>query len=304
MPLWDTYSGHALALLSALSFAAANLFVARTTVSGGDKGVMFSICVTVAMSGLLWLAIEAGSTRVEMTPGAWLGVIWFAVAGLFAMVFGRSLVFESIRRLGVPRASAVKRLNPFFAVLLAGLILAEPLTAVDKLGMAAIAVAFGLLIGESFRGSGGIDTAPPATAYLFGIFGALSYAFAYVLRKLGLELLPAPALGTLVSAVTGLAVFMALSIVSGRYRGYLGNVVSHLDRWIVGAAIMVSIGQILLFAALALAAVSTVVMIASLEIFFSIFLSVVVLRSERTPSAAVLGAAGLAMIGVVLVSAG
>lgn len=301
--LLDTYPGEALALLSALSFAGANIFVARTTVSGGDKGVMFSIFVTVGMSGLLWLALESGTTGVLMSPAAWTGLAWFAIAGLFAMVFGRSLVFESIRRLGVPRATAVKRLNPFFSVLLAGMVLAEPLTAIDGVGMLAIAVAFGLLVRESFRRHGGAEAPPPPAAYLFGIFGAFAYACAYVLRKLGLELLPAPALGTFVSAVSGLATFLALALVSGRYRGYLGNVVLHLDRWILGAAIMVSLGQILLFAALALAAVSTVVMIASLEIFFSIFLSVVVLRSERRPSPAVLGAAALAMAGVVLVAA-
>ena len=66
---------------------------------------------------------------------------------------------------------------------------------------------------------------------------------------------------------------------------------------------LVSMGQILMFAALAYESVSTVVMISSLEIFFSIFLSSYVLRAEPRPGALILLSAALAFLGVLLVAA-
>jgi drug/metabolite transporter (DMT)-like permease len=296
--------GQFLALCSAISFSLANNFISRTTQSAGDKGVMFSILVTAGLSLVLWLALEAGDTGWPNGQEAWQGLGWFALAGLLAMVFGRTLVFESIRRLGVTRSTAVKRLNPFFAVVLAAVFLSEPISNLDKIGMTAIALSFGLLIRESLSQRGSLGDAPPSLAYLFGVFGALAYALAYVARKAGLNGLEAPALGTLVSALTGLAVFLTMALFFQSHRRNVAQVFSTLDRWIVIGAIMVSLGQILLFAALAFETVATVVLIASLEIFMSIFLSVVVFKREARPSLAVGCAALLAMGGVGLVAFG
>ncbi|MBD3677933.1 MAG: EamA family transporter [Rhodobacteraceae bacterium] len=286
--------------MSAASFAFANNFISRTSRSGGDKGVMFSVLVTMGISAVLWLLLEAGRTQAELSVD---GLLMFAFAGLAAMVFGRTLVFESIRRLGVTRSTAVKRLNPFFSALLAALLLAEPITRFDGWGMVAIALAFALLIRESVRQKGKLAVeAPPPVAYLFGVFGALAYASAYIARKAGLEVMPSPAFGTFFSASVGFTVFAALAVVSPRHRSNFRGMFRHLDKWIVAAAVMVSFGQIFLFAALAYERVTTVVMIASLEIFISILLSVFLFRSERLPSPAVALAAILAMAGVGLVA--
>ncbi|WP_375257236.1 EamA family transporter [Citreimonas sp.] len=297
--------GQILAVCSAVSFALANVFISRTTRSGGDKGVMFSVLVTMAFSGALWLLLEAGGGGLSDAPDFWRGFGWFVFAGVSAMVFGRSLVFESLRRLGVTRATAVKRLNPFFSVALAAVFLSEAITPRGAAGMAAIAIAFAVLIHQSFRDRGKLNVQSPApSSYLFGLGGAMAYAVAYVARAAGLDHMPAPAFGTFVSAVSGFVVFAGIAVVSTRYRGYFANIFSSLDRWIVLGAIMVSGGQILLFAALAYESVSTVVMIASVEIFFSIILSVLVFRSESAPRWPVLAAAALAMVGVVLVATG
>lgn len=302
MALTDPQAGQLLALASAASFALGNNCISRTGSSGGDKGVMFSVLVTMLISLALWLGQGAAATGVG--PGDAPALGWFALAGLLAMVFGRSLVFESIRRLGVTRATAVKRLNPFFAVILAGLFLGESLGRADLAGIAAIALGFALLVRDSFRRRGRLRVAaPPPSSYLFGVAGALAYAGAYVTRKFGLGLMPEPAFGTFVSALAGFAVFALLALVSPRYRSHFRGIFAHLDRWILASAVMVSFGQILLFAALAYEKVSTVVMIASTEIFLSIFLSVVVFRAEARPGPSILLAAGLVMAGVLLVAA-
>lgn len=298
------YLGEFYALLSALAFALFNVTVASSGKSRGDKGVLFSVIVTILLSLVLFLVVERDRVHLLSDRAALAGLAAFAAAGVCAMALGRTLVFESIRRLGPTRASAVKRLNPFFSVLLAAIILTEPVAILDLAGLLAIAVAFALLVRESLGRARAGDRSAGPSAYAIGAAAALAYAFAYIFRKLGLESVDAPALGTLVSALAGLAAFGVLAVMSAHYRPMFTNVFRHLDRIVIVSAVMVSVGQILMFAALAHASVTVVVMISSLEIFFSIFLSAVILRTEPVPGPVVLLAAGLAVSGVLLVAAG
>lgn len=299
----SAYTGEILALFSALSFALFNVTISRTRRSGGDKGVLFSVIVTILFSGALFVLLEAGRVPLSGEEGIAAGLFWFAFAGVSAMAFGRTLVFSSIRRLGATRASAVKRLNPFFSVLLAALILSEPVTGPDLAGLGAIAVAFLILVRGSLRHAARAPEAGPL-AYGIGAAAAFAYAVAYVGRKLGLAEMPAPALGTFVSALAGFATFAVLAVFSRAYRPMFRGVFRNVDRPILLSALFVSVGQVLMFAALAYAPVSTVVMISSLEIFFSIFLSWLVFRTETRPDGAVLVSASLAVCGVLLVASG
>jgi len=302
----DPQTGQLLALLSATSFAGGSVFVAKGATGRGDRGVMFSVLVTIIFSCAAWLVVEGGSVGQVDSDHWWAGMAWFILAGILAMVFGRTLVFASIRHLGVMRSSAVKRLNPFFSVLLAFLFLSEPITGWDGFGMLTIAVAFALLLRRSWRTSAGKHPAdrPPPVQYVWGVCSALSYAFAYIARKTGLGIIDAPAFGTMISAVSGFAFFIIAALFTHQYRENLRNIFTNLNRWLVLAAIFVSLGQILMFAALSYEKVSTVVMISSMEVFIATFLSVVVFRTERRPDTMTYVAAVLATAGVIAVAAG
>ena len=291
-------NGYLLALASAAAFAVASNCIARARAAGGDKGVFFSILVTVGLSALLWLAGGDGFSGLTAT-----GTGWFVAAGLGAMVFGRSLLFRSVQTLGVARATAVKRLNPFFSVLLAAAILGEAIRWPDVAGMIAIAAGFAVLIRADLAPRRGGGDPVGISAYGSGVAAALAYSLAYIARKLGLDASPAAAFGTLVSALTGLFAFLALGLVSSQARANLRGVLRNLTGWIVAASIAMASGQILMFAALARAPVSGVVMVASLEIFLSLFLARTVFRTEAAIGPAVLIAAVLATAGVILVAA-
>ena len=296
--------GQAMALGSAICFALVGALLSRTRLTRGDRGVTFSVIVTIAFSAILWLVLEGPDLSPLRADGAWIGMLWFALAGLCAMVFGRSLLYVSIRSLGVTRASATKRLNPFFSVALAAAVLAEPIGLIASGGMALIALAFWLLVRSSLRNPrprpDGSD--PALLDYLPGIIAAFAYAAAYITRKLGLEHLPSPALGTLISALTGLAVFAALSVVNLRQRENMLGMFTYLDKWTAGAAVAMSIGQILMFAALLFEDVSVIAMISSLEVFIASFLAVVVFKSESRPDTGTVVAAILATAGVIIVA--
>lgn len=300
----DALTGQLLALLSAVAFACGNVFISKGSSGGGDRGVLFSVLVTMIFSGLLWLVLEGGSFGTGNPEVWWAGIGWFALAGILAMVFGRTFLFASIRKLGVTRASAVKRLNPFFSVLLAFALLGEPITGLDGIGILSIALAFGLLIRRSLRrGVSDSQSRPPSLgSYGWGVGSALSYALAYITRKYGLLLIGAPAFGTMVSAVSGFIFFSIAAIFVAQYRDNLRNMFRNLNGSLVLAAISVSLGQILLFAALFYEKVSTVVMIASLEIFIASFLSVVVFRTEVRPDLETYIAAVIATAGVIAIA--
>lgn len=298
------YLGELLALLSATSFAVFNVTISATKGSRGDKGVLFSVIVTIGFSFLVFLALEAGSLSLSASRETGHAIAAFAFAGVSAMAFGRSLVFSSVRRLGPTRASAVKRLNPFFSVILAAIILSEPVTFFDLAGLMVIALAFALLVRDSMKQANpATDTATPL-AYGIGAAAALAYSVSYIGRKIGLDLMDAPAFGTFLSAVAGFMAFALLALFSPTYRTMFRGVFANIDRPIILCAFFVSVGQILMFAALAHASVSTVVIIASMEIFITIFLSWLVLGTEKAPGGVVLSSAALAVLGVVFVAGG
>jgi hypothetical protein len=76
--------------------------------------------VTIALSAHVWLALW-GAAAGTGAPGFWPGVGWFALAGLLAVDLGRSLLYATVRSLGITRSWAVKRLHPFFSVPIAAL---------------------------------------------------------------------------------------------------------------------------------------------------------------------------------------
>jgi drug/metabolite transporter (DMT)-like permease len=303
----DPQFGQLLALLSALSFAFGSVFVAKGAKGGGDRGVLFSIFVTMVFSFVLWLLLESGGIGEYGNARWWQGIAWFALAGILAMVFGRTLVYTSIRYLGVTRSSSVKRLNPFFSVILAFIFLAEPITGLDLVGMFLIAAAFGLLI---YSNTNHNHVSLPHNEklspihYSWGVGSALAYAFAYIARKHGIDATDMPVFGTMVSAATGFVFFMIAAVFSKTWFDNLRRIFSNLNLWLTLAAIFVSMGQILQFSALYYEKVSTVVMINSMEIFIASFLSVVIFRSERRPDMGTYLGAVIATVGVIAVAAG
>ena len=297
--------GQLLALLSATSFAFGSVFVAKGVRDRRDKGVLFSVFVTMVFSFVLWLLVEGGNTGLNTSTNWISGMVWFVLAGVFAMVFGRSLLYNSIRYLGITRAGSVKRLNPFFGVLCAAIFLSEPVTRLDALGILTIAIAFGLLIYKSMGSAETFHMGEKISPinYAWGVGSALAYALAVIARKNGLIEIHAPVFGTMVSAASGFACFGIAAIFTRTYRDYFRYMFTNLNRWLFLAGIFVSSGQILQFSALYYEKVSTVVMINSLEVFIASFLAVVVFRAERRPDIITYIAAVLATAGVMAVAA-
>ena len=297
-------SGDALALASATCFATSNVTIARGARPGAeDNGAFVSLLITAAISGGGWLAL--GALR-GFEPVSLRALAWFAGAGVLTMFIGRVFFYASVQRLGAMRSSALKRLNPFFAVVLAVLVLGEQLTRGMTIGALMIVASFAVLVAGSGSRAMVADAAPGRSflarfGYAYGIVSALGYSSGYLLRKMGLDAAHDPLLGTLVGCVVGVLLFLVTAAFNKDYARAVRATFARPNPWLIVAGVMSSFGQILYFAALNESTMSRVALISSMEVFVTLFLGFVFLRKHErlTPGilvAAALGVAGTAFI--------
>ena len=297
--------GDAFAIASATCFAISNVTIARgARPEAEDNGAFVSLIITTAISGVGWLIVGFARGFEPVTGRA---LLWFAGAGVFTAFVGRVFFYASVQRLGAMRSSTLKRLNPFFAVLLGILVLGEQLTGGMTIGMLLLIASFAVLMvggGEWRRADA--DMKPGASplarfGYLYGIVSALGYSSGYLLRKMGLAEAHDALLGAMVGCFVGAMLFMATAAFNENYARAVRATFERPNYWLMGAGTMSSLGQILYFAALNQSPMSRVALISSMEIFVTLFLGFAFLRSRETltPSlivAALLGVAGTAFI--------
>ena len=262
--------------------------------------------MTVIFSLFLFLVFEDGALPSLGDPKLSEGVLWFCLAGLFAMVFGRTLVFRSIGLLGVTRGTTVKKMNPFFSILLAVIVLGESLVFEEVLGVMALAFAIFLLISDKSRKYEHEEENTPkdwlvvAPLYIPGILSCFAYAVSYIARKHGLITLGTPPLDPC-ERDGGVCFYLMLAIPFESYRRFVVEGSQHCpDNASHWGGDVSRAGAI--FYGLTYEELSTVVMIGSLETFIAIFLSVAIFRLEIRPSLKQLSAALLASMGVSMVT--
>ena len=294
--------GEGLALGSALSFAVANVAVMRGARHGDeDNGAFLSLLLTVAIAGLGWGLVGATQGFMPVTAQ---GLAWLAAAGVFSAFIGRVFLYASIQHLGAMRASAIKRLNPFFAVVLGIAVLGETVSGGMVWGGLLIVASFAVLVQLQWRTPGAPDAAAPAArvlnlGYVYGPVSALGYGIGNLLRKTGLEQAPDPFLGACVGTGVGVLMFLVAAQFSGSYRRAVRATFRAPRPWLWVAGVAGSAGQVLIFAALAHSPMSTVALVSSMEVFFTIGLGLLVTAERPTPRvvvAALLGFAGTALL--------
>lgn len=308
-----TLSGEAFALLAAVFFAGSGVAVAKGVIRGGqhgDHGALLSILITAVMAAAVWLATPGSGAIAGAGSGLYAALWWFAISGVLTIFLGRTLLYQSIAYVGAIRASMLLRLHPFFSVLLAAILLGEAISGTAGAGMALILLSFGLLLRRTFgpeagaKGGARPEGWPSPLHYAVGPASAFSYGLGNIARKHALSILPDSSFGTLISALAGLVSFAAAALFIDRYRAAFTGVFRNASRWQIAAGVFASAGQLSQFAAIQHIEVSRAVMIASSEIFLSMFIAVYVLKTEKRPDALTLLSAAMAMLGVILVAAG
>jgi drug/metabolite transporter (DMT)-like permease len=290
-----SFAGDALALASATCFAVSNVTIARGARDSEDNGAFVSLLLTAAIAGTCWAIVGAARGFEPVTARA---LAWFAGAGVLTAFVGRVSFYASVERLGAMRSAALKRLIPFFAVVLGVVVLSEELTRGMAAGLVLILASFGVLVATRARADRG--SAARLSGYAYAVVSALGYASGYLLRKMGLAEAHDALLGAMVGTLVAAALFVATAAFRADYARAVRSTFARPKGWLIVAGTMASVGQILYFAALNVSPMSRVALISSIEVFMTIFLAAAFLRNESLNApvivAAILGVAGTAAI--------
>jgi drug/metabolite transporter (DMT)-like permease len=298
----DLPLGDAFAIASAMSFAVSNVTIARGARPGAeDNGAFVSLLLTTLIAGAAWIAMGVARGFETVTPRA---LSWFAGAGVFTAFVGRVFFYESVHRLGAMRSATLKRLNPFFAVVLGVAVLGERITGGMTAGMLLLLASFGVLMIASPATGAASETRGSRLAragYGYGVLSALGYASGYLLRKMGLAEAHDALLGATLGCFVGVLLFLLTASFSADYARAVRATFARPNAWLIGAGVMSSLGQILYFAALNRSPMSRVALISSMEVFVTLFLGFVFLRSRETLTPALAAAAILGVAGTVFI---
>ncbi len=299
--------GEFFAVVSMTLFALTNIAVAR----GHDgrsrsSGAFLSILITFLLAFLIWVV---SAWREGWPPVSREAMAWFALSGVLTIFIGRVFVYASIQHLGAIKASAVKRLNPFFAVLLGVTVLGESVSGPMLIGLLLIVASFAVLVRQAVFMADDDHSAIKQSAfdrfvnlgYLYGPVSAFAYASGYVARKQGMMIQPDAAFGTALGALTGIVFFIVTAGFVKSYRDDLVRTFTVFNKWFLLAGLLSSFGQISYFAALAYIGISKIALIVSMEVFMTMILSTVVFLSKERLTSDVIIAAVLGFLGTVFV---
>ncbi|MEX2496085.1 MAG: DMT family transporter [Woeseia sp.] len=299
--------GVTFAILSMALFSAANITINRgfdgVTRSGG---AFLSIIITFVLSLGIWgvLLFRNGWSPLSETA-----IAWFVVAGILTIFIGRVFLYASIQHVGAVRASAIKRLNPFFSVLLGVVLLGEAISFSMFVGMALIFLSFGILVRQSLETGSSMEVTPKQNVfqrianlgYFYGPVSALAYASGYVARKQGLMILPDAAFGTMAGALAGIIVFVATAGFVPSYRVDLKQTFTVFNPWLLAAGVLSSFGQLCYFVALRYSSISKIALITSMEVIVTVLLSTLIFGKKEMLTTSVIVAGLLGIFGAVIV---
>ena len=301
------------AIVAAFMFAMANVLVTKgTTPQSQDNGAFVSILITASFATILVVVTGFYTGWPGLNSK---GILWFCLGGALTAFLGRVFLYTSIQHLGSVRAATVKRLIPFFAVIIGVWLLGEPLTLTLVLGMILIFSGFFILAKDHLshrqekNQKSNTKTQPIIKrllhsvgniGYVYGPISALSYAFGALARKKGLAEIPEPFFGAMLGAFVAILVFLIIATFQQRYRTSVRLTFTRFSPWLFSAGVSSSIGQIFLFYALYFGTISRVTLITSMEVFITVFLSVWIFRTRENLTPIVIIAASISVSGTIL----
>jgi len=185
--------GSVFALVSAILFAAAALLV-RRGMQGSNAATATVISIAANLVTMWALAFAVGSiSRVTLAAS-----LTLLLAGMFAPALARLTYYESINLIGVARASTISNTTPIFTAIMAVPVLGE--TVSWRLAAGTLFVVVGLAL--TVRPDRSTPTDRPWAGVLLALNTAVMASISFMLRKLGLRMLPDPAVASALT-VTG-----------------------------------------------------------------------------------------------------
>ncbi|RQH02448.1 DMT family transporter [Natrarchaeobius oligotrophus] len=281
-----------LALGTAAAFATSSVLVRFGVERSTPMAAMFA---TVSVNVVVLWTISLALYDVTIDLWAWR---YFILAGVFAPVLGRLCNYVGLERVGVNLTLPISNSNPLISVVLAMVLLGESLT--RQGGVGALAAIFGgILLATAGRDDGVADVR--YRDLLFPVAGAVIYGSVQLLRNVGMELVPEPAVGAAVNLTTSWLVAAAFFAVAPNHRSALSIPRSDL-RYFVLAGVASSLGLISLYAAFRSGTVVVVTPILNATPLFALALTYAFLREREPFTPQVVAGTVLVVAGVALLA--
>lgn len=240
------------------------------------KGMRSSNPLTGALVGtLVQVLILSGLLSVYLPQRLdWTAVAYFIASGVLASTLGRLCNYMSIERLGVPISASIIGSSPLFSTLFAVLLVGEEVAATTLMGTLLVVVGVVLASGGDRNGGFGLRN----FAVVLPVLSAAFYGASSAVRKVGLIILPETTLGAFVGAASSLVSF-AVYVAAARR---VGDVILNRSslRYFGLSGVVVSLGWLSMFNALAAGEVSVVATLIGTYPLSSMVLSWLMLRGS------------------------
>jgi drug/metabolite transporter (DMT)-like permease len=263
--------------------------LAHSNVSAATLCQQTTILLTLVCSAL----IEGDLFARKIAP---LAVLIFSATGIVGAYLGRTLFVKSVDQIGASRAQSLNNSSPLITVLLAALLLGEPLSPAVLVGV--LLIISGVFFVMERKPENDRDTAARVLTTA-SVLATLCYGIVPVLKKLGTDNGGPPVMGALVMHATGLVLLLTL-----------GSLLKIERRWqiiparslicFVGAGFLYAIGSIFTLKALVHAPASVVAPIWSAQPIVSFFLAKTTLKGIEEVSFKDGAAAALVVAGVLV----
>lgn len=196
-----------------------------------QTGIFFSL-----LAGVIWgigplllkhgmaLASVSTATLIEQyssvltlvviiaVKGEWLAwtisakAFWaFVAAGVVGASFGKIFYYKGIDKIGASKATSVKNSSPILTTILAVTFLGEELSLPIAAGV--VLIVLGIMVLTRMEGKGS-ERQGPLRFFLYPMIAAVCYGINPVFKKIGVDAAGAPALGSLITQLTGLIVML------------------------------------------------------------------------------------------------
>ena len=277
--------------LTVLFFLSAHVIVIR---AGNRYYSAYSASQLMTWGNLAFLGVY-GLWETPLSSLTLPAVLYYMGSGVFGYTLSRTALYLGYERVGAARTTAVHGATPLLSSLMAVVWLGEEAGLWVFFGTAGIVAGVWLITMEK---SGG-EWRP--RDMLFPVAAAAGTAFSMICRKLGLLLVPAPAMGTAISCLTALALLPAAWHFTPRLEG--ARCTLRGTGYLVLAAFLNSVAQIALMNSLLTAGVAYTVPIYSASPLVVLILAAIFMRQRERLTARLAWAVFLTVAGAALVTA-
>lgn len=263
--------------------------LAHSNVSAATLCQQATILLTLLCSALLEGDLFAGKIPR-------LAILIFFVTGVVGAYLGRTLFVKSVDQIGASRAQSLNNTSPLITILLAALLLGEPLSPAVLVGVLLI-ISGVFFVTEPKPDGPGSDRTRLLT--MTSVMATVCYGIVPVLKKFGTDHGGPPVLGALVMHATGLMLLLTLGSFL-KIERKLEKIPAPSLVCFVSAGFLYAIGSIFTLKALVHAPASVVAPIWSAQPIVSFFLAKTTLKGIEEVSLKDGAAAALVVAGVLV----